>query len=58
MTNPFIAEQVQHINISSGVEVEEAVSKSIFTAEQLGEQQFSEFCKANLFGGDPATSSE
>ena len=53
MTNPFIADQVQLVSISSGIEVEEAVSDSILTAEQLGEKQFSEFCKDNLFSDNP-----
>ena len=49
MTNPFSGDQVELVNISSGVEVGRDVADCILHAEQLGEEQFSEFCQTNLF---------
>ena len=49
MTNPFIGEQIGLVNISSGVEVDASTADEILNAEELGEQQFFEFCKGNLF---------
>ena len=48
MTNPFSGDQVELVNISSGVEVGRDVADRILHAEQLGEEQFSEFCQTNL----------
>ena len=53
MTNPFSGDQVELVNISSGVEVGRDVADRILHAEQLGEEQFSKFCQTNLFTDNP-----
>lgn len=53
MRNPFIGEQIGLVNISSGVEVDASTAEGSLNAEELGEQQFIEFCKENLFTDDP-----
>jgi hypothetical protein len=53
MTNPFDGDQVKLINISSGVEVGCDVADRILHAEQLGDDQFSGFCRTNLFTDNP-----
>ena len=53
MANPFNGDQVELVNISSGVEVGSDVADRILHAEELGENQFSEFCQTNLFTDSP-----
>ena len=53
MSNPFDGDQVELVNISSGVEVARDVADCILLAEQLGENQYSEFCLTNLFTDSP-----
>ena len=53
MTNPFDGDQVELVNISSGVKVGCDVADRIFYAEQLGEDQFSGICQTNLFTDNP-----
>ena len=53
MTNPFSADQRELVGISSGVEVESKIADNILQAEQLGEQQFSDFFESNLLSDKP-----
>ena len=43
MANPFNRDQVELVNISNGVEVGRDVADRILHAEELGENQCSEF---------------
>lgn len=52
MANPFNIEQASLVNISTGVELEDGVADKLLEAEQLGEDQFNDFCKENLFSDD------
>ena len=53
MTNPFDGDHVELVNISSGVEVGCDVADRILHAEQLGEDQYFQFCQTNLFTDNP-----
>lgn len=53
MANPFDGDQVELVNISSGVEVVCDVADRILHAEHLGEDQYSQFCQMNLFTDNP-----
>ena len=53
MTNPFSVDQTELVGISSGVEVEGKVADNILEAEQLGEQQFSDFFQSTLLSDKP-----
>ena len=41
------------VNISSGIEVDGSTADGILNAKELGDKQFIEFCKGNLFTDDP-----
>ena len=51
MENPFDGDQVELINISSGVVGD--VADDILHAEKLGEDQLAKFCQPNLFTHNP-----
>lgn len=53
MAHPFDVDQEHLINLASGVELETTVADRLLSAEQLGERQFSEFSKNNLFSDNP-----
>ena len=53
MINPFDTDQVGLVNITSGVELQKDSAKSLLDAENLGETQFTAFCKDNLLSEKP-----
>eukprot|EP00794_Sanderia_malayensis_P002899 gene2899-3351_t len=53
MTNPFDTENLELINVSSGVVIEDKTADIILEAENLGEEQFSSFVRTNLMGDIP-----
>jgi hypothetical protein len=53
MINPFDTDQVGLVNITSGVELQKDSAKSFLDAENLGETQFTAFCKDNLLSEKP-----
>ena len=53
MANPFVSDHEELVCISSSVKVPTDVADRILHAEQIGENQFSELCRSNLFIDNP-----
>ena len=53
MTNPFETEQEELLSLATGVVVENDVADTLLNAENIGEQQFLDFSKTNLFSENP-----